>query len=371
MPAGTIVEEGGVRLLVPEAHSVSGPGRISGSVFFNEQMAFNRDVSVMVVRALERRRTVADAMAATGARAVRLAAAAPDAQVTANDVSADAFAYIQANIELNGLENCAASNRNLHSLLAEGAYDYVDVDPFGSPVPFLHSAILGCRRDGVLAVTATDAAPLSGAHRAKCARRYRSEPVRGPMCHEGGLRILLGAMARELAKFDRGMEPLLSFSADHYYRAYVRVKGGAARADRALSELAYLSYDPASLERSFSPERDERHRYGPMWGGPLFDRGLLARMSPEGAAEPARCGRMLSLWSSELDGAPALYEMGEVASHLKMSTPRLDALLGELSELGPASATHMSPTAFKTLVPLEGVLDAFRRASPDRRGRDR
>ena len=45
------------------------------------------------------------------------------------------------------------------------------VDPFGSPVPFIQSAIRGCRRKGILAITATDTAPLAGAHAPKCRRR--------------------------------------------------------------------------------------------------------------------------------------------------------------------------------------------------------
>ena len=55
MPEGTVITEGATKLLVPETHSVNGPGRIeSGSVFFNEQMAFNRDVSIMLLRAKRR-----------------------------------------------------------------------------------------------------------------------------------------------------------------------------------------------------------------------------------------------------------------------------------------------------------------------------
>lgn len=49
---GTVITEGTTKLLVPESHSAGGPGRIiPGEVFFNEQMAFNRDVAVMLLRA--------------------------------------------------------------------------------------------------------------------------------------------------------------------------------------------------------------------------------------------------------------------------------------------------------------------------------
>ena len=63
---GVQIQEGPTKLIVPEDHSAGGPGKINGSVFFNEQMAFNRDVSVMFLRALGRHMKVADCMTATG-----------------------------------------------------------------------------------------------------------------------------------------------------------------------------------------------------------------------------------------------------------------------------------------------------------------
>ena len=141
-PEGSIITEGSTKILIPENHSVHGPGKIMGTVFFNEQMSFNRDISVMFLRAMGRDMTVADAMTATGSRAVRIANEVPNCEVTANDISADAIPYIDANIELNGLENCRSSNRNMHGLFADETFDYVDLDPFGSPVPFIQSAYL-------------------------------------------------------------------------------------------------------------------------------------------------------------------------------------------------------------------------------------
>ena len=223
MPDGVVIHEGSTDILVPKEHSSGGPGKIQGGVFFNEQMAFNRDISVMLLRSVGRDLTVAAAMTATGSRAVRIANEVKGTEVVANDYSADAIPYIEANIEMNHLENCRASNMNLHNLFTDQAFDYVDLDPFGSPVPYIQSAIRGCRKKGILAITATDTAPLAGAHAPKCRRRYQSEPVRGYMCHEGGLRILMCTLARELAKFDRGMKPLLSFYADHYLRTYVQI----------------------------------------------------------------------------------------------------------------------------------------------------
>ncbi|MBR7006198.1 MAG: methyltransferase domain-containing protein [Candidatus Methanomethylophilaceae archaeon] len=365
MPSGVVIREGATDILVPSDHSIHGPGTIKGSVFFNEQMAFNRDVSVMLLRALDRNLTVADAMAATGSRSVRIANEVPGTEVVANDISPEAVSFIDANIELNALSNCRSSNRNMHSLFAEESFDYVDLDPFGSPVPFIQSAIRGCRRKGILAVTATDTAPLAGAHAVKCRRRYQSEPVRGYMCHEGGLRILMCTVARELAKFDRGMRPLLSFYADHYFRTYVQIVEGAEAADSALSRLGYLQYDTETLERSVSPEKDAVHRYGPFWTGPLHDPEILSRMSHLGLSDERRSFKYLNLWRGEIDTEVFVYDMSELSSHVKMSPPKIDEFMEFLNGHGHAAKSHVSPSSFKTDIPLRDLLSLYREFSPD------
>ncbi len=367
MPEGSVIREGSTDILVPIDHSVHGPGKKMGSVFFNEQMSFNRDVSVMFLRAIGRdRMTVADAMTATGSRAVRIANEVPGTEVTANDISPSAIPYIEENIRLNSLSNCIASNKNLHILFTEESYDYVDLDPFGSPVPYIQSAVRGCAKHGILAITATDTAPLAGAHSPKCRRRYQCEPVRGYMCHESGLRILMCNIARELAKFDRGMKPLLSFYADHYFRTYVQVTEGAKAADDSLAQLGYMGHDDSTMERSISKLPDADHRLGPFWMGPLHDAGLLGRMDPAGMAEEKRCSKYLDLWRNELDDQVYVYDMSEMSSHLRMSPPRIDDFILMLNEHGRASKSHVSPTCFKTDIPLEELKVLYRESSPDR-----
>lgn len=364
-PDGIVIREGSTDIFVPQTHSVHGPGKIQGTVFFNEQMSFNRDISVMLLRGLGRDLDVCDAMTATGSRAVRIANEVPGTHVVANDINPGAIPYIERNIEINGLDNCEASHRNMHALLAERGFDYVDLDPFGSPAPFIQSCILGCKKRGVLAITATDTAPLAGAHAPKCRRRYQSEPVRGFMCHEGGLRILMCTIARELAKFDRGFKPLLSFYADHYYRTYLQVTEGAASADDTLSKLGYMHYDTKTMERGTSRLPDDDHRLGPFWLGPLHDQGFLRTLDTAGLATEKRCSKYLDLWTNEIDSEVFVYDMSELSSHIKMSPPRIDDFLVYLNEHGRASKSHVSPTSFKTDIPLDDLVPLYKEFSPD------
>ena len=357
----TEIIEGKTKLIVPAEHSKGGPGKKTGQIFFNEQMSFNRDVSVMLLRSLGTDVTVADAMTATGARAVRIANEVPNAiDVVANDIDPASAEFVNANIEMNGLKNCRASNRDLNILFSEGTFGYVDIDPFGSPANYVHAAIRGCRRNGILAITATDTAPLAGAHRAKCERRYQSRPIKGAMCHEMGLRILMCSVAKELAKFDRGFEPMLSFYADHYFRTYLRVTEGAQNADRTLSKLIYVRYDQSTRERSYSYEHDREYSYGPFWGGNLHDPACLASMSNDSTAEEKRCAKMLDLWRNELDTVPFIYDISELSSFLKISPPPIDDFVEALNSVGKASRTHVYPSSFKTDLDLKDIIAVYR-----------
>jgi len=357
----TKILEGATELLVPEIHSERGPGKRIGRVFFNDQMAFNRDVSVMLLAAYPQAKSALDAMASTGSRAVRIAhEARPDLEVVANDRDPVAVKYIEANVELNSSENVEACNDDLRCLLARRVFDYIDLDPFGTPVPFVPSIMQGLKRHGVAGITATDTAPLAGTYPRKCSRRYGSHSMRSPFGHESGVRILIAHIAREAAKEDRGLECLLSFYADHYMRTYIRVREGGAEADAALAQLGYIDYDRETGERKVSFERTSSRSIGPLWLGPLHDRGLLSCMSAgENIHTRTRCAKYLELWRNELD-VPFFYENDEIASMLKVSPQRLDAVLGALGSSGRVSRTHFSPTGIRTDLALRDLLDIYR-----------
>ena len=173
------------------------------------------------------------------------------------------------------------------------------------------------------------------------------------------------SIARELAKFDRGMRPLLSFYADHYFRTYIQIEEGAEKADRMMAQLGYMQYNMETLERSTSVHYDPIHKYGPFWLGPLHDQEFVSRMDPTGMAAEKRCSKYLDLWKNELDSEVFVYDMSELSSHIKMSPAKLVDFIELLNTNGKASLTHISPTSFKTDLPLEDIISLYREASPD------
>ena len=114
--------------------------------------------------------------------------------------------------------------------------------PFGTPSPFLDAASSSVH--SMLSVTATDTAPLCGAHLNSGIRKYAAVPLNTEYHSEMGLRILLGACARELAKHEKGMLPLLSHVTRHYVRTYLEIIPGAKQADRTLRSMGFSIHCP-------------------------------------------------------------------------------------------------------------------------------
>ena len=136
---------------------------------------------------------ICDGLAASGIRGLRLAKElAGDTQVTINDSKETAFDLIQENIQRNTLKNATASHMDLNVLLARERFHSIDIDPFGSPISFLDSAMRSIIPGGLLACTATDTAPLCGVFPEVCHRRYAAWPLHGPCMHEIGCASFLG-----------------------------------------------------------------------------------------------------------------------------------------------------------------------------------
>ena len=110
---------------------------------------------------------VLDALSASGLRAIRFLKEIPNSKfVYANDLSSQAITLIKKNFELNGIDSSKAQckifeitmliyegiHMDANKLVAEFSdklkkkevpfqYHVIDIDPYGSAIPFLDSAI--------------------------------------------------------------------------------------------------------------------------------------------------------------------------------------------------------------------------------------
>ena len=361
------VREGGVVVRVPEQPE-HGAGE---AVFFNPEQELNRDVTVAVLRAFRERKraeTYLDATTATGIRGVRAAADGWD--VTCLDVDAEAVELARANFRANDLRG-AVRHRDANVELHRNRYDVVDVDPFGSPVPFADAAVRGARK--LLCVTATDTAPLCGAHFRAGIRRYGAVPRNTEYHAEMGLRVLLSAMARTAARYDVGVTPLLSHATRHYVRTYLELDGGAGVADAAVDELGFVHHCQDCLHReheagllSHPPERcpacggERVVTAGPIWLGAIREREFVAATADAldaemGTADAA--GKLLATLEAELD-EPTHYDQHRLSKQWSRAAGPIDEFLDALRSAGfDASRTHYGGTTFKTNATVSEVRD--------------
>ncbi|MFQ5908730.1 MAG: tRNA (guanine-N2)-dimethyltransferase [Thermoplasmata archaeon] len=351
------VQEGRADVLVPSDHTRKGPGKVAGAPFYNAAMSTPRHVSVLFLMAVaERVGRVLDGLASTGIQGIRFALEVPGPlDVTLNDWRQESCELIHRNVERNGLTEARVLCEDLNALLATERFDYVDVDPFGSPAPFVENALRALRPEGYLAITATDTAPLAGTYPKTCRRRYDARPVAGPIRHEVGVRILAGFVVRSAARLEMAARPLLSMWRGHFYRLYFHVRLGARRADAALGQLGYVDF-PDKKERLVGSAGEA----GPLWVGPLHDASLLGRMSPPEYMPPL-VDRLLEIWREEAEAPPLFYTTDEVAHHLRVSPPSLAETLRRLAGGGfEGRRTSFDPKGFKTNASWEDVLRLLR-----------
>jgi tRNA (guanine26-N2/guanine27-N2)-dimethyltransferase len=113
-------------------------------------------------------------------------------------------------------------------------YHVIDLDPYGSAVPFLDAAVQAVSEGGLLCVTCTDMAVLAGSQSEACWHKYGGSSLPGSaFCHELGLRILLQCLQMTAVKHKKVIEPLMSCSIDFYARVFVRVRTSAAEVKAA------------------------------------------------------------------------------------------------------------------------------------------
>jgi tRNA (guanine26-N2/guanine27-N2)-dimethyltransferase len=362
--AGMRVSEGHVEVEAPDPRDGAGEGA-GEEVFFNPEMELNRDLTVAVLRAyadrVDTNRTLSycDAMGATGVRAVRAAKAGYD--VTAADVESDAIDLVRENLALNDLPG-EAVHADANVLLHSNRFDVVDLDPFGTPMPFADAAVAGGKR--LLCVTATDTAPLCGAHFDSGLRKYDCVPQNTDYHREMGLRVLISALTRVAARRDVGAVPILSHATRHYARTYLELTHKATAADAALEHLGFVSHCEDCLARDHEfgriarppetcPTCDSNRLLvaGPIWLGPIGDPAFVGEVAgrvDESMGEAKKVNRLLETLQVELD-QPTHYDQHRLCKQWGAPANKLDAFLDDVREAGfAASRCHYGGTCFKT-----------------------
>ncbi|MBI2134898.1 methyltransferase [Candidatus Woesearchaeota archaeon] len=249
------IREGSADIFAPQGDKISR----ELPVFYNPVMKLNRDISILLLQQFPAM-NICDLLAGTGIRAIRIAKELSYKSITANDHNKNSFSLIKKNMRYNKVKFSVFNDDANRFLLDSKGFDYIDVDPFGSSNPFLDAAVKRISRDGILAVTNTDTAAMTGTYPKSCIRKYWAKPKLDYMMHETGLRILIRKIQLIGMQYEKALIPLFSYYKDHYMRVFFRCIKGKKECDNIAKQHGMLN------------------DAGPLWLGSLWDKKLAYKM---------------------------------------------------------------------------------------------
>jgi tRNA (guanine26-N2/guanine27-N2)-dimethyltransferase len=314
-------------------------------VFYNPVMKHNRDISILLLAALpDTGLRVCLPLAGSGVRGIRLLKELPASKIKSvhfNDKSETAVGSIRKNIALNKVRKTVVSSKDANLFLRESeGFDYIDIDPFGTPNPFLDASIQSLSRTGILAVTATDTAALCGTSPKACKRKYWAVPLHGPEMHELGLRILIRKVQLVAAQYSKALTPVYSYSKDHYMRVFFRNDKAKQRTDELLRH--HGMYKGA----------------GPLWLGRLWDPTLAVALAKQAPKVDHDLARLLKTIASECTiDSVGFYDIHSLCKKNKWTVPKNEDVLAKLKDAG---LTHFSEHGIRTTEPEKTVLKSIK-----------
>jgi tRNA (guanine26-N2/guanine27-N2)-dimethyltransferase len=373
-----IIREGKVQVLVPDlqAYGVvpSDYAPSKAPVFYNPIMEFNRDLAILAFKAyqhiVKHEITICEPLTSQGIRGIRYAAEIEGVQkLVLSDINKQAYELADYNIRLNKLEHkITLEHQDANCVLSCNAspkkrFDIIDVDPFGTPVHYLDSALRATKNKGMLAVTATDLAPLCGVHAKACVRKYGGKPLRTEYCHELAVRLLAGCMASLAARHDSGIRILFSHSSNHYIRVYGQIYYGCKKADQTLENIGYIFHCFNCMHRettrnSFSnlhcPECGAKMEHaGPLWIDRIIDLDFLDSIIKESKKTAFKnndkISNLLTLSRIEALAPATYYVVDKLSGKFNLPTPSVQEFIAALRTSGfQAAQTHFNSRGIKT-----------------------
>ena len=379
------IEEGLTKIEFPEFDKISS----DAPVFYNPHMELNRDLSILAIQVFQKQEqrdiNICDLFGGSGIRGIRYKNEIDGVgNVFINDISDVANHYEKHNIELNNLDDIEVFQHDASMFLRikRGEFDVIDIDPFGTPSPFIDSAGYCARRNSLLCVTATDTSALCGTYKEPCIRKYNAKPYKSEYCHETGIRILAGFVALSLAKYAKCIEVKMSHSTEHYMRLYIYVKKGSKRTDETLKNIGYISHCKNCLHRQTSlglassiddvcPICGEKLIHaGPLWLGDIQDSEFIEKMIEEVNYKKINTEKQaLKLLNScllEADAPATFYDVHKICKSLKASAPKLDLIFDEIKKEGfIAIKTHYNPLGIKSDANIKDIQNVILKLSED------
>lgn len=350
-------------------------------VFYNPVMASHRNIAILLLNSLPNTKmNIADPLAGSGIRSLRFFKELKKGKINrifVNDMKDNFPQTIKENLKLNKIENKNFSifNEDASLFLLNrvkdkskpdnfcGYFDYIDIDPFGSPNQFFDAAIARICREGILAITATDTAALTGTYEKVTRRKYWAQPLRNYLMHEIGLRILIRKIQLLGIQFEKALIPVLAYSKDHYYRLYLRVDRGKEKCDKMVKQHLYFLFCHHCLNFKTSIYNRERCRCGrefafagPLWVRNLGEASLVQKMAQNNPFPEEQ--KWLEVLKAEYrKNRVGFYDLHVLARKYRFDVPKIEGALLTLKGV----RTHFAPTGIKTDKALKEVLKVMKK----------
>jgi tRNA (guanine26-N2/guanine27-N2)-dimethyltransferase len=308
------IQEGKAKIKVPIEKKISK----QLPVFYNPVMKLNRDISILLLNSIENKNMqIALPLSGSGVRGIRFLKELKKNKIkniAFNDWSKESVKIIKQNLKLNKLKaKISNQDANLFLLNSTG-FDYIDIDPFGTPNPFLDAAIKRISRKGILAITATDTSALAGTFPKACLRKYWAKSLLNETKHENGIRILIRKVQLIGAEHNKSLIPIFSYSVEHYYRVFFRVEKGKQKVDKLLKE--HNHYKEA----------------GPLWLGKLWDINLIKNMIKESKEELLK---FLNIIKEESKiNTVGFYDIHIFCKKNKLKIPKKETIIKKIKKAG-------------------------------------
>lgn len=386
-----IVKEGQVKVLVPKlSNYVERPSDYAPSkapVFYNPIMELNRDLAVLALQTFQkisgRKLIVCEPMTGCGLRGARFAVEVNGVyQVLLNDINPKSANLALYNAKMNNVpDKILVYNEDANLFLSRNAapkkrFDYIDIDPFGTPVHYIDSALRAVRNKGLIALTATDMAPLCGVHPRACIRKYGGRPLRTEYCHELAVRLLIGSLTMTAAKHDIGLEVFFSISINHYIRVYATVNYGAKLSDISVKQMGYILHCFSCFHREIVFGISSFHKNscpicgtklyvaGPLWLGKIADKNfcssLLKEIESRSLRNEKQILKLLVKIKNEAEEQITYYAVDKICDKLNSPVPPQSAVVNSLRKEGfKAVLTHFDCRGIKTNAPANKITETI------------
>ena len=413
---GVVYHEGGIEHRLPTEvdRNRKGPAGKYGPGFLNPAMAGNRTRSVLMLQHIgnsvfadEKKIQILDALCATGIRTRRWleetsSEVSDRLRIKMCDMDEEALGWAKANLKNDILEkNVVVVRGDARKEILKQGWHWIDLDPYGSPVPFLDLAMQATARKSVISISATDTAALSGSSPGPLRRRYGASVHMDGLKHDSGLRVLLASAARAAARHDRVIRPLLSIWDSHHLRITILVERSKLGASAVEENLGWRVASPddsvvySAIQAGLLPEHDSGSRpmhvmlplgeypnlktgvSGPLWTGQIGDSDVMASMSEAAAVKICKADDSVMSLKEVRRAKRAvrrIHDEGKVihGSHLVI-TDALPRFVGEGDPPSPskmaealrkagfsAEVSRYAEPSFRTDAPWSAVLKTFR-----------